>query len=68
MNIFGNIGGLLSLLIFFGSLIVVPITEFSKNFQLLDNLFQFEGTIPNDRNNRRRISPIKSLIFDKDLE
>jgi hypothetical protein len=41
MNILGDIGGLLSLLTFFGALIASPISEFQKNFLLLDHLFSF---------------------------
>jgi hypothetical protein len=39
MNILGDIGGLFSLLTFFGALIAEPFTNFSKNFLLLDELF-----------------------------
>jgi hypothetical protein len=41
MNILGDIGGLLSLLTFFGALLAEPFNNFSKNFLMLDELFSF---------------------------
>jgi hypothetical protein len=56
--ILGNIGGLLSMLLFVAGLIVEPLSKLSLNLDLVNSFFSFEDDTPEKDPRGTKVSPL----------